>query len=205
MSAKDFFLTELPPIIADMKKALGDRVPKISYDVEFEIDGEGMYSVQVKSGEATVRRGGAANPIVAMQFAKQTWEEALTKIVRPRLKQLATLDPTKAESEAQKEMARQLGGRKPVAPEKALAAVQALPLRVVLDVTGATAAGGHKFEVRLAGAEEDDPTVTVSISEADLDAVLKGAVTAQDAFKTGKLKMKGGVTTAMALLSRLFV
>lgn len=201
MSAKEFFLTELPPIIADMKKAMGDRVPKISYDIEFEIDGEGMYSVQVKAGDATVRRGGAADPLVAMSFAKQTWEEALSKIVRPRLKQLASLDPAKAEGEAQKELARQLGGRKPVAPEKALEAVKALPLRVVLEVQGSS----HKFEVRIAGAEEDDPTVNVSIAEADLEAVLNAKITAQEAFKTGKLKMKGGVTTAMALLSRLFV
>ena len=201
MSAKEFFLTELPPIIADMKKALGDRVPKVSYDVEFEIDGEGMYAVVVKAGDAQVRRGGAPNPIAALSFAKETWDEALAKIVRPRLKQMATLDPLKAEGEAQRELARQLGGRKPVAPEKALEAVKSLPLRVVLDVTGSK----HKFELRLAGAEEDDPTVTVSISEADLDAVVNAKITAQDAFKQGKLKMKGAVTTAMALLSRLFV
>ncbi len=201
MSAKDFFLTELPTIIADMKKALGDRVPKISYDVEFEIEGEGMYSVQVKAGDATVRRGGAASPIAALQFAKPTWDEALEKIVRPRLKQAATLDLAKAESEAQKELLRQLGGRKPAAPEVMLKAVQSLPMRVVLTVDGSS----HKFELRLAGAEEDDPTVTVSVSEPDLEAVISGKVTAQDAFKQGKIKMKGSVTTAMALLSRLFV
>jgi hypothetical protein len=206
MSAKDFFLTELPPIIAEIKQAMGDRIPKISYDVEFEIDGEGMYSVQVKNGEATVRRGGAASPIVAMRFAKHTWEEALTKIIRPRLKYLASLDPKKAESEAFQEMQRQLAGRKPVPPHKALEAIASLPLRVVLEITAAGGAGTpHEFECKLAGAEEDDPTVTVSIAERDMDDVLCAKLTAQEAFKTGKLKMKGSVTTAMALLSRLFV
>ncbi len=121
--------------------------------------------------------------------------------MRPRLKQAANLDLAKAESEAQKELLRQLGGRKPAAPEAMLKAVQSLPMRVVLNVDGSD----HKFELRLAGAEEDDPTVTVSLSEPDLEAVIGGKVTAQDAFKQGKIKMKGAVTTAMALLSRLFV
>lgn len=201
MSVKDFFLTELPTIIADMKKALGDRAPKISYDVEFEIEGEGMYSVQVKAGDAVVRRGGAASPIAALQFAKPTWDEALEKIVRPRLAQAANSDLAKAQGEAQKEMLRQLGGRKPAAADVMLKAVQSLPMRVVLNVEGSE----HKFELRLAGAEEDDPTVTVTLAQADLEAVVGGKITAQDAFKQGKIKMKGSVTTAMALLSRLFV
>jgi putative sterol carrier protein len=191
MSAKDFFLTELPKHLETIEKTFGAKIPKVDYDVEFEIDGEGMYSIAVKNGHATTRRGGAADPLFALKFAKQTWEESLDKIVRPRLSKL---------DEAEKEIAKQLGGRKPVAPETILAAVKALPLRVELQVSGTS----HSFELRTAGAEEDDPTITVSVAESDLDAMIAGTVSVQDAFKQGKLKAKGAVTTAMALLSRVF-
>lgn len=201
--AKEFFLSELPPLIAEAKAKLGDKLPKLSYELEFEIDGEGMYSVLVKNGDAVVRRGGAANPLVAVVLAPVTFDQGLVQLVRPRLKQLAGLDLDKAQADADRELAKQLGGRKPVAPEAALAAVKALPLRVVVEVTGATAE--HKLELRTAGAEEDDPTVTVTVSEADVEAMAAGQVAVQEAFKQGRLKMKGAVTTVMALLSRLFV
>jgi hypothetical protein len=200
MSAKDFFLTELPPHLAMIEKTLGDRVPKVSYDVELEIEGDGMYSIAVKAGHATTRRGGVADPLVAMKFAKATWDDSLAKIIRPRIEKLAKMDPMAAESEATRELEKQLGGRKPAAPETMLAAIKALPLRVELQITGTA----HQFELRTAGAEEDDPTVTITVSEADLDAMIKGSVNVQEAFKQGKLKAKGAVTTVMALVSRLF-
>ncbi len=201
MSAKEFFLEELPVHIAEMKRVLGDRVPKIDYDVEFEIDGEGMYAVVVKGGDASVRRGGAPDPLVAMRFAKATWDEALTRVIRPRMKKLAGVDPSAAEAFATKELARQLGGRKPAPPEQVAAAIKALPLRLLLEVPGTS----HRFELQLAGAEEDDPTVTLTVAEPDIDGILSGSVSVQDAFKDGKLKLKGAVTTTMALLSRVFL
>jgi putative sterol carrier protein len=196
MTAKAFFLDELPAIIAEIERAVGDKAPKVNADLEFDVDGEGMYSVSIKNGKASVRRGGAAEPVVAMKFAKATWDEALAKIVRPQLAAFQKGGSSAAEAEAKKH----LGGRSPVSPEQALAAVKALPLRVLLEVSGTA----HKFELALAGAEEDDPTVTVSASEPDIEAVLSGALSPQEAFKTGKIKAKGAVATVMALMSRLF-
>jgi hypothetical protein len=61
VSAQDFFLQELPGHIAEMKRVLGERVPKVSYDIEFDIEGEGMYSVVVQAGDATVRAAALPN------------------------------------------------------------------------------------------------------------------------------------------------
>jgi hypothetical protein len=202
VSAKDFFLTELPPLIAQWKEQLGPAAPKASFDVELEVEGEGMFSVVTKNGDATVRRGGVASPIVSLSFAQKTWDDALVRIIRPRLKQLAALDVKTLEAHGNAEMAKQFGGRKPVALEQALAAVKALPLRVVLAIEPA---GGHKFEARFAGAEEDDPTITVQVAESDLEAIFSGALPPPQAFQQGKLKLKGAVSVAMALLARIFV
>jgi hypothetical protein len=202
MTAKDFFMTELPPLIAEWKARLGERVPKASYDVEFEIEGEGMFTVVVKNGDATVRRGGSATPLASMTFAKATWNDALENVIRPRLKQLAGLDLTAAEAHAQRELHRYTGGRTPVAPEKAIAAIAKTPLRVVLDLEPK---GDHKYELRTAGAEEDDPTLTVGVREDDLRALLAGELNPQQAMQQGKIRIKGAMSDGMALISRLFV
>lgn len=202
MSAKEFFMTELPPLLQQWKDTLGAAAPKATFDVEFEVEGEGMFSIVTKNGDATVRRGGTAAPIVAIMFAKKTWEDALERVIRPRLKELAATDVAALQARGQAEMAKQLGGRKPVALDKALAAAKSLPLRVALEISPA---GGHKLELRLAGAEEDDPTVTVQVAESDLEAIFAGTLPPPQAFKEGKIKMKGSVSTAMALLARVFV
>ncbi len=202
MSAKDFFLTELPPLLAEWKEKLGARAPKVSFDVEFDVEGEGMFTVATKDGTASVRRGGAANPIVSMRFAKKTWDESLERIIRPRFKLLHETDAATLEAKGAAEMKKQLGGRTPVTPEQMLAAIKALPLRVTLDVQPAN---GQRFELATAGAEEDDPTVTVTAAEADIQAMFSGELPPPVAFQQGKVKMKGAVPTAMALISRLFV
>jgi len=195
-------MTELPPLLQQWKEKLGARAPQSTFDVEFEVEGDGMFSIVTKNGDATVRRGGVATPIVALSFAKKTWDDALERVIRPRLKHLATLDVSVLQAQGDAEMAKQFAGRKPVPLDKAIAAVKGLPLRMVLEISPA---GGHKFEARLAGAEEDDPTVTVQVSENDLEAIFAGTLPPPQAFKEGKIKLKGSVSTAMALLARLFV
>ena len=56
-----------------------------------------------------------------------------------------------------------------------------------------------------AGAEEGDPTVSVQVAESDLDAIFAGTLPPPQAFKEGKIKLKGSVSTAMALLARVFI
>ena len=207
MSAKDFFLTELPPLIAEIKGKIGDRLPKMSYDIEFEIEGEGMYSVVVKNGEASVRRGGVAQPLLSLQFAKATFDEALREVIRPRLSELASIDIGRAEAAAQKGMASLLQGRAPVALAEMLKHLKAMPLRLRLEVEPLEGkpTEAHRFELRTAGAEDDDPTIVLQLKREDLDALLSGKLAVQDAFKQQKLRVTGAVSSGMALLSRLFV
>ena len=201
-SAKEFFANEAPQMLAAVKQKLGNKAPKVSCDIEIEVEGEGMFSIAIKNGDATVRRGGAANPVLALKLAPVTFADGLSKLVKPRSEHFVKIDLDKAEAVAQAEMKKQLAGRTPVAPEKALQVAQQLPMRIVLELQPR---GDHRCEALIGGAEEDDPTVTVMAAQVDVDAIFAGQLNPVEAFKTGKIKMSGQVSTGMALLSRLFV
>lgn len=202
VSSKEFFATEAPKMIAAAKEKLGSKAPKVTCDIEFEITGEGMYTLSIKNGDAAIRRGGAASPLVALKLSPLSFSEGLQKLVFPRYQQFLGLDLAQAESFAAAEMQKQFQGRKPVAPEKAIAEAQKLPMRVVVEVQPK---GAYHLELAVAGAEDDDPTVTITVSQPDAEALITGQLSPVEAFKTGRIKMAGQVSTGMALLSRLFI
>lgn len=207
LSAKEFFATEAPKMIAAVKEKLGSRAPKVTCDVEFDIAGEGMFTLAIKGGEATIRRGGAANPALSLKLSALSFREGLNRMVLPRYRQFLTLDIAQAETFLFAELAKNMPGKKPVTPEKALQEIQKLPMRLVLNVTPPFANGNGDYvcECAIGGAEEDDPEVVLQVAEADALLLLSGGLDPKQAFAAGRAKVTGQVATAMALISRLLV
>jgi len=200
MSAKDFFLHELPQAIEQAKKL--HSLPRVTFNVEFAIEDEGVFALVVMDGEMKVRRGGVANPLVAMQFTKETWDEILDKMLRPQLLRWLNLSPDNISQATENEFKHHLHHYRPVAWDQAIAAIKTLPLRLTAEMIPSS---NSKFELRLGGADEDDSTVVVQITASDYEPILRGQLPLRQAFSEGKIKLKGSTSALMALLSRLFV
>jgi hypothetical protein len=81
-----------------------------------------------------------------------------------------------------------------------LAAIKALPLRVLPRFRARHTASSFSSP----GPKRIDPTITVTVGQSDIEALLGGSLSAHGRLQAGQTQVERAVTTVMALLGRMF-
>jgi len=182
LSLKEYFENWLPGQLGEISPVLKENAPDIKFGISFKAEGEegGEWTILVKEGEIKTEPGLSEGANLCIILPAKGLQEVIMGR-RPLFMG----------------MRRGGAGAGEIKPEKMVKQFKKMTetLKEIQGMVEFKLTGGEEFWARINfGPLQEEPTVSISISESDFQAMQKGELDPQTAFMSGKVQISGDLS-----------